>query len=468
MPNIKYTVTNYNCPIYPLVLVLQMLKDDFYSVYGRPYYDQDYFCIYRKDLNNTFILDDLAERNAPHFVKLAKDKKYLTKVTRNIKKYAKELLQFSDSFKSKDFDKLSDQQLLRLYQDFNYKYRQLYVWGWLPLVVDAHNEYFSSLVIKNFKQFLSRFAGQKKINKFAEYFFVLSSFPEMTDREQAAIDLLKLDKEKYLFKYGWLTFNWWGPVYSQADYKTDLKNVAKNQPDKHKAKNLKVQQKQIINELKLSKKLIQEFEALSKLLYLKDYRKNIIYQANYNISFLLKEIAKRFKYPVKLLHYVLPKEMQDVFVKQISKAELEKRYKLSVLRCGVDELELFTGVKAKQIADKFLKSKIKINNAFPLQGQIASPGKAKGKVKIVNNTKDISKVKNGDILVSVKTDPTLLPAMKKASAVVTEVGGITSHAAIVARELKVPCVIGVHNVSSILKDDQIIIVDAELGIIKKI
>jgi pyruvate,water dikinase len=103
-----------------------------------------------------------------------------------------------------------------------------------------------------------------------------------------------------------------------------------------------------------------------------------------------------------------------------------------------------------------------------IHGTVASLGWAKGIVKIVNKVSDIKKVKDGDILVSVATNLSLLPAMKKASAFVTDAGGITSHAAIVARELKKPCIIGAKLATKILKDGDMIELDTKKGDIRRL
>ena len=74
----------------------------------------------------------------------------------------------------------------------------------------------------------------------------------------------------------------------------------------------------------------------------------------------------------------------------------------------------------------------------------------------------------GDILVTWATNPTMVPLMKKASAVVTDEGAVTCHAAIVSRELGVPCIIGTGFATKILKNGDTIIVDANKGIVKKL
>ncbi|MFZ2978284.1 MAG: PEP-utilizing enzyme, partial [Candidatus Magasanikiibacteriota bacterium] len=94
------------------------------------------------------------------------------------------------------------------------------------------------------------------------------------------------------------------------------------------------------------------------------------------------------------------------------------------------------------------------------------PGLAKGKVKIIIRAEDMKKMNHGDILVSIATDPDIVPAMKKAAAIITEQGGVTSHAAIVSRELNIPCVIGTKIATKVLQDGDTVEVDANNGIIK--
>lgn len=101
-----------------------------------------------------------------------------------------------------------------------------------------------------------------------------------------------------------------------------------------------------------------------------------------------------------------------------------------------------------------------------ISGAIAQVGKVKGVVKIIFEEKDIDKVQEGDILVMPMTTPNFLPAMKKASAFVTDEGGITCHASIVARELGKPCIIGTKIATQVLKDGDLIEVDANKGTVR--
>jgi len=98
-----------------------------------------------------------------------------------------------------------------------------------------------------------------------------------------------------------------------------------------------------------------------------------------------------------------------------------------------------------------------------LKGQGASPGLTSGPVKIIFSAKKIGKIANGDVLVTPMTNPDFAPAMKKAAAIITDRGGQTSHAAIVSRELGVPCVVGTEKATKILKNGQIVTVNGAKG-----
>ncbi|NYZ78338.1 phosphoenolpyruvate synthase, partial [Candidatus Micrarchaeota archaeon] len=100
-----------------------------------------------------------------------------------------------------------------------------------------------------------------------------------------------------------------------------------------------------------------------------------------------------------------------------------------------------------------------------LQGFGASPGVASGTVKIVLNLRELNKVRDGDVLVTEMTSPDFVPAMKRAKAIVTDSGGMTCHAAIVSRELGVPCIVGTQQATSVLQDGQAITVDAKRGVV---
>ncbi len=100
-----------------------------------------------------------------------------------------------------------------------------------------------------------------------------------------------------------------------------------------------------------------------------------------------------------------------------------------------------------------------------LTGSAASPGIGAGNVKILKSPKQLKKVKSGDVLVAKMTSPDYVPAMKKAIAIVTDEGGMTSHAAIVSRELGIPCVVGTKEATKKLRDDSVVTVDGSRGLV---
>ncbi len=104
-----------------------------------------------------------------------------------------------------------------------------------------------------------------------------------------------------------------------------------------------------------------------------------------------------------------------------------------------------------------------INAPVLLSGVAASPGLASGPVKIIHEASQLDRVHTGDILVTEMTTPDFVPAMKKAAAIVTDRGGRTAHAAIVSRELGIPCVVGTDLATTTLIDKKIITVDGAKG-----
>lgn len=102
-----------------------------------------------------------------------------------------------------------------------------------------------------------------------------------------------------------------------------------------------------------------------------------------------------------------------------------------------------------------------------LRGAAASLGVATGPVKVIHHHEEIDKVKEGEVLVTEMTTPDFVPAMKRATGIVTDTGGRTCHAAIVSRELGIPCVVGTSTATSKLKNGQIVTVDGSKGLVYK-
>jgi len=123
--------------------------------------------------------------------------------------------------------------------------------------------------------------------------------------------------------------------------------------------------------------------------------------------------------------------------------------------------------KVEEVKRVAAEARLEITAPVLLSGAPASPGIASGPVKIVRDASQIDKVKEGDILVAEMTTPDFVPAMKRAAAIVTDRGGRTAHAAIVSREMGIPCVVGAGQATTTLTDGQIITVDGSRGKVYK-
>ena len=100
-----------------------------------------------------------------------------------------------------------------------------------------------------------------------------------------------------------------------------------------------------------------------------------------------------------------------------------------------------------------------------VKGLGASPGMATGKVKIVLDIDELDKIKDGDIMVTTMTTPDMVPAMRRASGIVTDEGGVTCHASIISRELGIPCVVGTGDATITLKENTGVTLDGKKGLV---
>ncbi len=163
-----------------------------------------------------------------------------------------------------------------------------------------------------------------------------------------------------------------------------------------------------------------------------------------------EEIVKLARYAARLQeHYYFPQDAEWA-------KEGDKLY--IVQTRPITTISAVTKAKSDSGNDE-----LKISEAPILTGSAASPGIGTGVVKILRSPKEIGKIDKGDVLVAPMTSPDYVPAMKKAAAIVTDEGGETSHAAIVSRELGIPCVVGTKEATKKLKDGMVVSVDGAKG-----
>ena len=236
------------------------------------------------------------------------------------------------------------------------------------------------------------------------------------------------------------------------------------------AKEKKAEEEKIraFGELSLSSEEKRLFETAQELIFFKADRKDILFKSYFQMRPLIFEIAKRLGISVRQARFLLPSEVESALLhNKTDKKLLDERYSFSVAVSENDSTRVYVGEKAKRFLETEVEKEEKLQETNELKGSCASPGYAKGIAKLILSPKDLPKMNQGDILISPATNPDIVPAMKKAAAIVTNTGGLTCHAAIVSRELGIPCVVGTKHATDILKDGDMIEVDATAGIVRR-
>ena len=310
-------------------------------------------------------------------------------------------------------------------------------------------------------------------NKFDNVWHIVTSQTELSNEQIFRTELAELNKkqggkvnkedlEKIQEKYRYLG------MYCPEDYGYSYEDILTFYHDLDVEKILQI--KEDINKNK------EQFEDLLKK-YKKDKRIcEIMSLINYNVYFRtlrMEKILKGFALLTPMYDYLMNKlNFSRKEVGNLTKEDLlgflgenitpPRRKNHPGMFYTVDKVRELT-LEEKQLFEKRFRQSV---SAEQFQGNVAYRGLVRGKVKIVTSRAELVKVEEGDILVSQFTRPEYLPAMKKASAFITNDGGVTSHAAIIARELKKPCIIGTKIATKVLKDGDFVEVDADNGVVR--
>jgi phosphohistidine swiveling domain-containing protein len=213
-----------------------------------------------------------------------------------------------------------------------------------------------------------------------------------------------------------------------------------------------------------TKKIIQIIVATS---HWQDDRKKYMMHGVYYQNLALEKVSKRFKIPLDILKRCLPMEITPENMEDFDLQEGKKRveeFAVHIWREG-DQLKyrVFLDDDLARLKSA-LEKKTEVNE--DIHGTTASLGKAIGPAKICRTKQDLEQFTQGSILITSMTRPEFVPAMKLSAGIVTDEGGITCHAAIIARELKKPCIIGTKIATKVFKDGDIIEVNANHGIVR--
>jgi len=405
-----------------------------------------------------------------------------------------------------DFRKLSKEELISVYELLLYHQQGHHGFSiattWF---VDSDGEDFSKLLLDKVKKIVggSRYEA-------SDVFSILTTPNKISlaaQEEKESLEILKLiqaDKEakkifnfdnvdniekkllkinlglrrkmlKHFKKWRWTPFTYTGPAYDLDYYlsiwsgwvKEDINIDVKIASFINYSHAVKSKKEKIIKSLHINKNDQSLFKIAEDIIYLKAYRKDALYFGMYVLDGLLREIAIRLQLSLQQVRFMafweIPQAIRDGY---FSEKVLNDRRNFSVFYQKDDKGVIYTGVSAKKFLAKLKLEKVKVKSASEIVGTVACPGMAKGIIKIINNPNEMSKMDKGNIMVAHTTYPALVPAMKKAAAIITDDGGITCHAAIVSRELNIPCIVGTKTVTKVLHDGDFVHVDAGRGIVK--
>ncbi len=279
--------------------------------------------------------------------------------------------------------------------------------------------------------------------------------------------------QEYQQQYFWLN-NSWGTtkILTTFDFVENIKQIlagtrdinAELQTLQSFSEYIQEQKKKIAEAHGMSDWLQQLFDFFGLLTYWRDERKVQVQKINHYLELLGREIAQRSNMTWEEIRIYDAKTIDAIPV-NVDKLE-EYRALFSS-----QPVMMWDGKKTAHLSSEDGKKVLETieqtmhSDVSEIRGMIACPGKVKGEVVVINKRSEFDKMKKGAILVTVMTRPEFVPLMKQAAAVVTDEGGITSHAAVVSRELKVPCIIGTQIATKKLNDGDEVFVNADHGVV---
>lgn len=278
--------------------------------------------------------------------------------------------------------------------------------------------------------------------------------------------------ESHIRRYAWIlypSFTSGGKAYNVSQVIGEIKRIAKAGPDNIIRKN----KQYLINQRKRRKyfkshDLVKDIITLSDMIILftrwQDARKENTLMASHLNNKYLSEIARRKKINPDIVANLDYSELGDFFKGNLNLSEIKRRNKESLFIFQKDSLNIFTDKKILKLVKDKITRQLEVKSE--IRGTPASLGNVTGRAVIVRSIKNLKKVKKGSVLVATMTRPEHILAIRKAAAIVTDDGGITSHAAIISRELGIPCIIGTKIATQVLKDGDLVEVDANKGIVK--
>jgi phosphohistidine swiveling domain-containing protein len=411
---------------------------------------------------------------------LLEDYKFLDGSYGEAKQFLESVLDWTESNFNKDLSKLTDLELLTLYSTFSKdKMPKFYARMWMVYRISnpLSNAVERKLLEKTrdekkTEKLMGIFSSPMHMNNVIEErieFLKLSAIKKRTSQSKFNHKLKKhSEKFAYIPMYGFdhepfVLAHFKGEIEKIIDPERELTNIERSYAGRRE------EFANALSELDPSPKLKQLLEFFSNMVYLRDYRDMIREKVNYDARNFYLELGRRANLSIGQINLLTNEEIVG-FLKSgtlPSKSEILGREKSWLMVQNGKKVVYYSGKKAAEMALKELGLSGE-NETSELKGNCGSAGFAQGIARIIHSNKDLPKIKSGDIMVTSMTRQDFVPYLRKCAALVTDEGGITSHAAIICRELKIPCIVGTEFATETFIDGQRVEVDATNGIIRKI
>ncbi|NQU98796.1 hypothetical protein HQ533_04970 [Candidatus Woesearchaeota archaeon] len=425
-------------------------------------------------------LDELIN-NGKKIIPMFLDKRKYERFIQEWKTKYSEIKKELEKINSLNLKTLSDEQLLDIYNEFDKNYLDWWGIGQVAEMVSYGGEDIlkERLTKKQFRMYFNILVTPTKksaANNEEEEFFELVKLAGKKGFKDSGF---KKKVKNHAKKYYWIQNSFGGTKVLDEEFfiekaKKQLKDnadVDKLVEDNEKRlESIKREKEEIFKEINASEETKKIVRLLDYFCLFQDERKALDMQANSILNSFCREVARRKNIEFHLLEYCVPDQLRDILSGKeipLRKLEMQKERCIVIFNEKNTSSEIFRGKecikKEKDILGEFV-----LENNNELMGMCASTGRYIGNVRKIITAKDIDKMLPGEVLVSTMTTPNFIPAMKKAGAIVTDEGGITCHAAIVSRELGIPCVIGTKVATKIFEDGDIVEVRANHGTVRKI
>lgn len=407
--------------------------------------------------------------------KIKKNRSFIADIKRRWRRDWEKFNQFSEKARTLALPSLPISQIVKIYEQIVWLVIQQAKWGYLvePLHLVGEDHWFEQE---------AQSVSEKKIPEEMIAKLSVPITPSFSQEEQWSrgklFQLFKKDGKSKSFdkallehceKFATIHGNYFSvPLLNPKEverslYEIDFSKIQKQRKD---LAGIKKEKQKIVRQYGL-RKLMPLINAVEFLAHMQDWRKWGVTKVNAVIFQIMKELEKRLKIPKEILLEATPTEITALCQgKYVDLKKISERQKGALFWCGEKGVTIFTGRALKALPLEIFYGKGSSDGE--LKGAVAMKGFAIGIVRIVKTHNDIRAFKKGEILVTNNTTPEFVPAMKKAAAIVAEQGGITIHAAIISRELGIPCVIGTKIATRVFKNGDKAEVDAEKGVVRKL